>query len=98
MLHLCRKFQIVLLVQKLGDFSEWVDFACVIGKGLCLQPAQQACFFSQTTRRKREKNAHFRCPYKNNLSNKLMKTSDIIGTNGGTIVNELKKTNIYLIF
>ena len=30
-----------------GDFAEWVDFAywwSCIGKGLRLQPAQQACF------------------------------------------------------
>jgi hypothetical protein len=30
-----------------GDFAEWVDFAywwSFIGKGLRLQPAQQACF------------------------------------------------------
>ena len=31
-----------------GDFAEWVDFAdwwSCIGKGLPLQPAQQACLF-----------------------------------------------------
>ena len=35
-----------------GIFAEWVDFAhwwSFIGKGLCLQPAQQACFPSIST-------------------------------------------------
>ena len=40
--------KIGVLVQKLQQFfSEWVDFAywwSSIGKGLRLQPAQQACF------------------------------------------------------
>jgi hypothetical protein len=32
-----------------ADFAQWVDFAfwwSFIGKGLLLQPAQQACFFN----------------------------------------------------
>ena len=35
------------VVQSYGNFTEWVDFAywqSCIGKGLRLQPAQQACF------------------------------------------------------
>ena len=55
MLQFFRRFQIPkgtqieLLILKFGDFAEWVGFAywwSFIGKGLRLQPAQQACFRS----------------------------------------------------
>ena len=53
MLQFYRRFKILkgikiaLLVQKYGNFGEGVDFAycgSCIGKGLHLQPAQQACY------------------------------------------------------
>jgi hypothetical protein len=40
--------KIAVLVQKLQHFAELVNFAFwwrYIGKGLSVQPAQQACFF-----------------------------------------------------
>ena len=39
----------VLWFTNYGNFAEWLDFAfwwSCNGKGLCLQPAQQACLFS----------------------------------------------------
>ena len=47
--------KIAVLVQKFGNFAEWVDFAywwSCIGKGLRLQPAQQACFLDLLKKRK----------------------------------------------
>ena len=42
-----KKSKLYYWFKSYGDFAEWVDFAywwSCIGKGLRLQPAQQACF------------------------------------------------------